>query len=592
MGDRTFESATVVGVVAVLAFTLFSAALSSAAAAQSNLVGTNGDSWPKRLMPAGQSVGADHPHARLLAKGAPFHSTNGIIFDDENQLHIASVIGSTISIMDPRSGRIRRTLGADRGVLVPDDLAFGPDGSLYWTGLFTGEVKRLTPEGETSTVAVLVPGANAITFSGDGRLFVAQCFFGDKVYEIDPRGESAPRVITGELGPGCGLNAMDWGPDGMLYGPRWLHGEVVRVDVDSGDFETIVDDIGVPAAVKFDSQGRLHVLDTQAGRVLRVDIQTGEKDLLATIVPGLDNLAFDSDDHLFVSSYSDGFIARVLANGRTRMVSEGGMTSPGGVAVSVASGHEIVYVADFFSLRGFDPRTGRQAFVERSIIGVSPLGFPLTVSSDAGNLLLSSWPDNLVQVLDPETGEIVESHPDFALPLNAIRFQGDLVVAELGTGGVVRATGGDPSDRETLVQGLGVPIGLAATESDLWVSDWAAGNVLRIVASGETLDEPELVASGLSLPEGMAVDSNGDLLVVETGAGRLSRIQPTNGEVSPVVDGLDLGAQAPPNAPPTWVFNGVAVGPSGVIYVTGDVSNVLYRVTTPEIIGGANRRGH
>jgi glucose/arabinose dehydrogenase len=33
--------------------------------------------------------------------------------------------------------------------------------------------------------------------------------------------------------------------------------------------------------------------------------------------------------------------------------------------------------------------------------------------------------------------------------------------------------------------------------------------------------------------------------------------------------------------PPTWIFNGVAVGPSGAVYVSGDVENVIYRIQPP-----------
>ena len=82
---------------------------------------------------------------------------------------------------------------------------------------------------------------------------------------------------------------------------------------------------------------------------------------------------------------------------------------------------------------------------------------------------------------------------------------------------------------------------------------------------------------GLAAPEGLAVDVDGNLLVVEAGAGRLSRIDLLTGEVSKVVEDLELGAGAIPGLIPTWIFNGVAVGPSGYIYVTGDISNVLYR---------------
>ena len=118
------------------------------------------------------------------------------------------------------------------------------------------------------------PGVNPITFSDDGRLFVAQCFFGDKLYEVDPLGVKPARVIREDLGPGCGLNGMDWGPDDRLYGPRWFRGEVVSIDVDSGDMRTVASGFEVPAAVKFDNQGRLNVLDTMAGKVIRVEGDT------------------------------------------------------------------------------------------------------------------------------------------------------------------------------------------------------------------------------------------------------------------------------------------------------------------------------
>jgi glutamine cyclotransferase len=66
--------------------------------------------------------------------------------------------------------------------------------------------------------------------------------------------------------------------------------------------------------------------------------------------------------------------------------------------------------------------------------------------------------------------------------------------------------------------------------------------------------------------------------VVETGAGRLARIDPGTGQVSTIAEGLALGAVGPSTMPPTWNYNGVAVGPSGAIYVTGEIANVLYRI--------------
>jgi len=512
---------------------------------------------------------------KVLVQGAPIHGANGIMFDDNDQLYIASVVGREIVIMDPKSGIIFQRLGTDIGVDVPDDLAFGPDGSLYWTSIMTGEVGRLSPEG-TVTKQFVALGVNPITFSDDGRLFVALDFLGDGLYELDPDLIAPPAQIAGvPLTPFLGfLNGMDFGPDGLLYGPIWTQSRVVRIDVDDFTYpmETVADGFGTPAAVKFDSHGNLYVADQMLGEVSRVDADTGDKEVIATGLSGLDNLAFDSHDRLYVSHAGDGSIYQILPSGETRTVSKDGMIAPGGVAV-VPRGHggESVFVADLWTLREFNGRTGRPISLERHDLTVpGDIISPQTVSVDGDNLILSSWFANEVQVWNPETGTVVEDYPGFAVPLNAIRFQGDIVVAELMTGSVVWASDGSP-----IASGLYVPAGLAATEDDLWVSDWATGIVWQIVTDGLPSMTP--VATGLSGPEGLAVDLDGNLLVVESGSGQLSRIDLTTGAVSLVVEGLELGAVGVPDYPPTWGFNGVAVGSTGYIYVTGDIANVLYR---------------
>jgi sugar lactone lactonase YvrE len=298
--------------------------------------------------------------------------------------------------------------------------------------------------------------------------------------------------------------------------------------------------------------------------------------LIATGLQGLDNLAFDSLDRLFVSHAGDGSIHQVLPSGQVRTVSKGGMIAPGGVAVMPhPHGGESVFVADLWTLREFNGQTGKPGIVERHDLTVSgDITSPLTVSPFGNNLVLSSWFGDVVQIWDPEM-RVLEGEGDFMYPLNAIQFQSDIVVAELGTGSVIQWDP-DTNGRVTLADstdGIFVPAGLAATDGNLWVSDWATGVVWQIL-SPHALSP---VATGLAAPEGLAVDQDGSLLVVEAGAGRLSRIDPLTGVVSKVVDGLELGAEAIPGLIPTWIFNGVAVGPSGYIYVTGDIANVLYR---------------
>ena len=108
------------------------------------------------------TVGAAATEARVIVKGAPIHGANGIMFDAEDNLYIASVVGREIVVINPRNGKIINRLGPDVGVECPDDLVFGPDGSLYWTELLTGFVGRMSPEGVV-TKQFVAPGVNPIT---------------------------------------------------------------------------------------------------------------------------------------------------------------------------------------------------------------------------------------------------------------------------------------------------------------------------------------------------------------------------------------------------------------------------------------------
>lgn len=520
-----------------------------------------------------ESGGAAQFEMNVLARGAPFHGANGLAFDAQDQLHVASVLGNEITVIDPETGELTSMIGALHRVEGPDDVAFGPDGSLYWTSFSTGEVARLSPAGER-TGQYLRPGVNSIAFSADGRLFVSLIFMADALYEIDPDLAKPPRLIAENLGY---LNGMDCGSDGYIYGPVWRRGEVVRIDISTGEIATVAGGFIMPAAVKFGPDGYLYVVDRVKGWVARVDVATGEARLVAEMMPGLDNLACDSKGRLFVSHGQDGVVYEVLADGRTKAICHGGMIAPGGVAVLSRPYGESVFVADFWTLREFDCDTGEERSTHRHRIGLSgSMTSPFTVSADGDNLILTSWlPRSAVQVIDPRKAEVIEQYLDFPEPTNAIRFGNDIVVAERQSGSLIVIDHENPEHRETIAVDLAAPAGLAARNDDLWVSDAVLGAVFKVVEAGRVLSSPRPVARDLAKPEGLAADSDGNLFVVESEAGRLSRIDAATGEVTAVFDGMTPCLQS---NHPTWIFNGVAVSPSGAIYVTCDAGNTLYRI--------------
>ncbi|MXY91200.1 MAG: hypothetical protein F4Y89_11780 [Gammaproteobacteria bacterium] len=507
---------------------------------------------------------------RTIGESASFRGINGILFGPDGDLYLTSVVTPAVARIDPESGEIIDNWGLDDGAQSPDDLAFGPDGSLYWTDISHGDVSMRTPAGENRVIASPGVGVNPITFSDDGRLFVSQCFMDTNLFELDPAGEQEPRLIRDDLGPGCGLNGMDWGStDGRLYGPRWFHGEVVRVDVDSGEIETVASGFGVPAAVKFNSEGVLHVLDSLRGEVVRIG-DDGSKEVVARVQPGLDNFAFDADDRLFISSFADGFIVEALSPEENRVVLEGGLNMPGGLALIGSGDAARLVVADFFALRRLDPATGDVMGVVRDVIGFSEIGTSMSVhATDEGHLVLSSWFDNAVRLWDPATDSLVQIFGELAAPIDAIQFEGNIVVSQWGAGNVISFSPDNPEERRVLAEGLSGPAGLTVANGVLYVADNLGGALLRIGDSGA-----EPVAEGLDQPEGLAA-ANGSIYVVEAGAGRVVEIDPASGESTTVTEGLEL--QVPPSGafPNTMLFNGIATD-GETAWVAGDAANTVY----------------
>ena len=512
---------------------------------------------------------------RTIGESASFRGIKGILFGPDGALYLTSVVTPAVARLDPESGEILDHWGPEDGARSPDDLAFGPDGSLYWTDISNGEVGMRTPTGETRVVAAPGVGVNPITFSDDGRLFVSQCFMDTNLFELDPAGEQAPRLIRDDLGPGCGLNGMDWGSaDGKLYGPRWFRGEVVRVDVDSGEMETVASGFEVPAAVKFDSEGVLHVLDSLRGEVVRVN-EDGGKQVVARVQPGLDNFAFDADDRLFISSFADGFIVEALSPETNRIVLAGGLNMPGGLALIGTGDATRLVVADFFALRQLDPATGEVLGVVRDVIGFSDIGTSMSVHpADNGQLILSSWFDNAVRLWDPNADALVSVFGELAAPIDAIQFEGDIVASQWGAGNVIAFSPESPEEKRVLAEGLSGPAGLTAAGGALYVTDNLAGAVLRIGDGGA-----ETLAQGLDQPEGLAA-ANGSIYVVEAGAGRVLAIDPASGTSTTVADGLEL--QVPPSGafPNTMLFGGIATD-GETAWVAGDVANTVYVIDLP-----------
>lgn len=121
---------------------------------------------------------------------------------------------------------------------------------------------------------------------------------------------------------------------------------------------------------------------------------------------------------------------------------------------------------------------------------------------------------------------------------------------------------------------FGEPFGIAINEGKVYVSDGDRGKIWRISAAGEVSE----FASGLDTPSGIAFDSNGDLIVADSGSHTIKKIN-SKGEIVAIagVEGQSGFADGDTRGS---LFNGpigVAVAPDGTIFVS-DTYNDRIRV--------------
>ncbi len=418
-----------------------------------------------------------------------------------------------------------------------------------------------------------LPGINSLAFNNEGRLFATQVFMGDALYEIDLSGQKKTRKIAEKLG---GLNGFDFGPDNMLYGPLWFKGVIAKVDVETGNVEVVAKGFKIPAAANFDSKGNLYAVDTAMGEVVQVDLKTGQKKVIAKVDPSIDNLAIDSKDRIFITNMSKNGIYEIdKKTGKARTVVEGKLSCAAGVAVSTEDGSDTVYITDVFSLKKVDGFTGEVTTLKSSHAEGSHIAYPITISAYKDNLLLISSSTGTVQVIDRKTNQSKSMYAGFNGPSHALMMDdGSIIVAEMGTGNLLRVKGKEGKDRTVIATDLIVPgyISIAGNNA-VYITEIVAGTVSRIDLSN---GKKKIIAKGLKVPKGMGVLPDGKLVVVETGTAQLVQIDPASGAITTLVNNLAVGY--PPGSPPPGLVTGVAVSGSGVIYVTGDVENVLYKI--------------
>ncbi|MDN8612867.1 hypothetical protein [Variovorax ginsengisoli] len=499
-----------------------------------------------------------------------FAGVHGLAIDGKGRLLAGSVVGNTLWEVDRQSGAARVLVKGPEG--QADDIAVGPKGELAWTNYLMGALRmRDSDTAPMRVVAKDLPGLNSLDFDRrNGKLYASQVFLGDALWEIDPAGQKPPRLIKKDMG---GFNGFEVGPDGMLYGPLWFKGQVVKIDPANGAMTVIADGFKIPAAANLDGKGSLWVVDARSGELVRVDLASGRKTVAKQLKPSLDNLAIAPEGTIYVSNMADNSVeAFNPATGELRLLTSGKLAVPAGLKID---GNDL-WVADIFGFRQVDATTGAVRDIFR-MQRDPELEYPFAVGLSATHFALTSWFTGTVQLVDRKTLKTTGMLHGLKAPVDAIPMaDGSVIYAEIATGSVTRASGPKFESRQVLASGLGGPVQMIlGRDGALYVTE-AAGKLTRIPLDASAPLRP--VAEGLAMPEGVAQTPWGSFIVAETAARRLVEIDPVGGSRRTVADNLPIGLEPGPGMPPPYVPTGVAVGSDGTIYMTADRNNALYRI--------------
>ncbi|MFZ0962437.1 MAG: choice-of-anchor D domain-containing protein [Terriglobia bacterium] len=387
------------------------------------------------------------------------------------------------------------------------------------------------PNSSTALVAEISPAAVAV--DAHGNIFIAGESM-DQVFKVDPAGNFS--VVAGNGTAGFG---GDGGPASLAI-------------------------LSTPSGVALDTQGNLFIADESNQRIRRVDAATG----IITTVVGSGQLGFSGDGGPAISAK---------------------MYNPISVAVDEQGN---LFISDNFNwrIRRVDAATGTITTVagngQNTYSGdggpatAAGLTDPLGVAVDAqGNLFIADW--NFIRRVDAATGIITT-------------YAGSSSAQSLGDGG--------PASTASLSGPWGVAVD---AQGDLFIADSGNGRIRRVDAATQIIntvagtfpgppggDGGPATSASITNPEGVAVDSQGDLFIADFGSGRIRGVDGISGIITTVAGGGSGGDGGPATSAVLLYPAGVAIDGSGNVFIVDFFSQRIRRVdATSDIITTAAGNG-
>ncbi len=501
-----------------------------------------------------------------LAADTPFPGANGATIGTDGNLYVSHTGNGTITKIDLKTMKATPFVKPYQAAFIIDDIAADDKGNIYATGTtpLVGEVYRIDKNGVRTIIADGMAAPNGIEYNKrTGRLFVTECFQGNRVYEVDPAGiKKARLLIDKDVIPVP--EGFDFDPDtNDLIIPDLGTGKILRVHPDTGAISTVAEKISGCIALTIGPDKMIYV-PTLSGVVYRVSLDGSKVEKLAQLPPGLDNVAITKDSRLFVTSYWDATVFEVSTDGsgNFKQLFPMGPNQPLGIVVKNGT----VFVADALMVR----TVAAKKYNQTRLNAWASHGMPLLLSLADGPGDQLFWTDCIhgaVAIGNPSTGEFKAIAGGLNRPMAAL-MSGDgskLFVAEYAAGQITTVSLADGA-KTVLTKDLEGPLALALIDDSLYVAEAKPGRISKVdPASGK---KEVFVSSMVGKPVALAGDGKGNLLVLDGAGQKIIRINPKTLALNLVAKDVPVGYSLIGSYPPVEFPSPMAVSSAGDIYVT------------------------
>ncbi|MEO1030548.1 MAG: hypothetical protein AAFX55_04045 [Bacteroidota bacterium] len=509
--------------------------------------------------------------------GSGFSQPFAVTVDAAGNIFVADAGDNTIKRMDA-NGNNMVTLGS--GFSFPNGVAVDASGNIYVADTNNSAIKRMDANG--NNIVTLGTGfsfPSGVAVDASGNIYVADTS-NNAIKRMDANGNNIVTLGTGfNLPYGVALDAV-----GNILVADFLNNAIKRMDANGNNIVTLGTGFNFPYAVAVDAVGNILVADAGNNAIKRMDASGNN---IVTLGAGFNQpfgVTVDTAGNILVADFGNNAIKRI---------NEAIVSNRVDVQVSVLVDSPVYEFDSYIYITGNESVDHLTAL----LTGDAGASFKIYDAPTGGNEIPSGTDltdDNTVYAVQVISGN--ESTTRLAIPVNEIgtatqNLSGGATVADLDAtptngqtaswyssaiGGTALASTetlsnqtyyveqGQTESTVTVATGFNVPNGVAADAAgNILVSDTFNNAIKRIDANGNIVT----LGSGFSSPRGITVDTSNNILVADSDNNAIKRMDVNGNNIVILGSGF--------NQP-----RGVAVDASGNIYVADTDNDAIKRMDT------------